>query len=55
MKLDELEFPECVEDCDLIDYFGTCECESFCPNKFDKNGSPIKFERSENKIKKFTK
>ena len=38
-------FPNCVDKCKLVEKFGVCECESFCPHKFDKDGQPIPIEK----------
>ena len=38
-------FPDCAKDCGCIEYFGVCECESICPEKFDKNGNPLECGR----------
>jgi len=27
-------FPECAKGCGLVEYFGVCECEYFCPHRF---------------------
>ncbi len=37
-------FPECSDDCNCVKEFGVCECESFCSEKFNKDGSPKKKE-----------
>lgn len=34
-------FPECARHCDLMRLLGVSECESVCPEKFDKHGNPI--------------
>ena len=43
-KQEIIPFPECSVDCKYIEYFGVCECESICPEKFDKDGNPIRKE-----------
>ena len=37
-----IPFPECAKNCDLVEYFGVGECEDFCPDKFDEYGNIIK-------------
>ncbi len=37
----ELPFPECYENCKVVLFFGVCECEAFCPTKFDNKGNPV--------------
>ena len=34
-------FPECSDDCLTVELLGVCECESVCPNKFDKDGNSL--------------
>ena len=48
MKNENKPFPECASGCELLEYFGVCECEAFCPNKFDPNGDPLTKEEIQN-------
>jgi len=41
MLHENIPFPECSNICNVVKYFGVCECESICPAKFDENGDPI--------------
>ena len=40
-ELINISFPECSKQCAAVDYFGVCECESVCPQKFDEAGRAI--------------
>ena len=40
-KLKDIPFPDCYSKCAVGQYFGVCECEGCCPNKFDQDGNPI--------------
>lgn len=40
-ELINISFPECSKQCAAVDYFGVCECESVCPQKFDEAGRSI--------------
>ena len=40
-KLDSIPFPECSKNCGAVEMLGVGECESVCPKKFDKDGSPV--------------
>jgi hypothetical protein len=35
-NLKKIAFPKCATYCKALDYFGVCECESICPEKFEK-------------------
>lgn len=37
----KLSFPACATNCVLVKEFGVCECEAFCPEKFDEKGNPV--------------
>jgi hypothetical protein len=37
-ELKEIPFPNCARICAAIGYLGTGECESVCPEKFNKKG-----------------
>lgn len=34
-------FPKCSSDCEIVKMLGAGECESVCPQKFDKDGKPL--------------
>ena len=40
-ELDYKPFPECSDNCPMVELLGVCECESVCPNKFDKDGNSL--------------
>jgi len=40
-ELKDIDFPACYKDCWAGHHFGVCECEAFCPHKFDKDGNPV--------------
>jgi hypothetical protein len=37
----KLSFPECAEDCSIMELLGVGECENVCLDKFDEDGNPI--------------
>jgi len=40
-ELKHLLFPFCVRVCSAVEYFGVCECEAICPQKFNLfDGTP---------------
>jgi len=41
-EVKKLSFPLCTQCCRIIEELGASECESVCPEKFDKDGNPIK-------------
>lgn len=42
-ELTHLFFPACARACSAVEYFGVCECEAICPQKFNLfDGTPKK-------------
>jgi len=39
-----ITFPKCFHRCEIVKHLGVCECASICPEKFDKDGTPILME-----------
>jgi len=37
-------FPKCARNCKILLELGAGECESVCPEKFEKDGTPKKAE-----------